>query len=332
MLLDLNWHPNAVAEAEHVNSRSVYRIQRSKRIYDTPYPPPFSKLGKPRKISVGAGSQLLQYLDERPWAYHDEMAQFLEDEFDLECSNSTISRFLLRARVSNKIGQRLSDKQDPLLRQAWQADMLDLRAEQLVFVDESSFNERTGWRRKAWAPIGSPARYHGDLTRNKSWSIIPAYTVGGYLPCIGIRHGSYDTDALLDWIQELLLPCLSPGMVVIMDNNTTHCDARVKQVIEAAGYQIRFLPPYSPDYNPIELTFSVLKAWVKRHYRRLWPTFEGDFGAFLAWAIEHSECDRFGQEHFQYSAGGYIFEGDYEGFQRELDQMIVAREAETITI
>lgn len=58
------------------------------------------------------------------------------------------------------------------------------------------------------------------------------------------------------------------------------------------------------------------KAWLKRYHARLYDG--GDFTQFLQRAIEQSECDRFGREHFQHSAGGYIFSGDYEAFQREI--------------
>ena len=85
-----------------------------------------------------------------------------------------------------------------------------------------------------------------------------------------------------------------------------------------AGSKVLYLPPYSPDYNPIELSFSVLRAWVKRHYHAFWPIFEGDFCAFLRHAIQESECDRFAIQHFRFSGTGYIFEGDIDTFNREL--------------
>lgn len=82
---------------------------------------------------------------------------------------------------------------------------------------------------------------------------------------------------------------------------------------------VRFLPPYSPDFSPIELTFGLLKAWMRRHWRGLQSTFRGDFIGFLRHAIEASECDRFAREHFKHSAAGYMFDGDYERYCRELE-------------
>jgi transposase len=110
-----------------------------------------------------------------------------------------------------------------------------------------------------------------------------------------------------------------------MDNVSSHLNPRTREAIEARGRQIRFLPPYSPEYNPIELTFSLLKAWMRRHFKALRPQFQGDFGAFLRYAIEHSGCDKKAIEHFKYSAGGYQFEGDYEAFQQELADWVNGR-------
>lgn len=157
-----------------------------------------------------------------------------------------------------------------------------MRAKDIVFIDESLFNETNVWRKKAWPPVGQPARYHHDNTRGKSWSILPAYAIEGYLPCIGIIEGYYNTEAFRNWVENLLLPCCGKGEIIIMDNNSTHIDARVRAAIGIGRCKVRFLLPYSPDYYPLELWFSVLEAWVRRRFYRLWLTFEGDFGAFLS--------------------------------------------------
>ena len=216
--------------------------------------------------------------------------------------------------MSGKKGQRLGSRRNDELRLQWIADLLGLTAEQLVFVDETLFNESTGWRHRAYAPVGQPARYHADRTRGRSWSVLPAYTVDGYLPYTGIREGWFNGEAFFRWISDELLPLCSPfpahRSVIIMDNVSSHCNARIEEVIRSFGCEIRYLPPYSPDFNPIELSFSVLKAWVRRFYVHLWPLFEGSFGDFLRYAVARSRCDQFARKHFKHSAGGYIFEAD----------------------
>ncbi len=66
-----------------------------------------------------------------------------------------------------------------------------------------------------------------------------------------------------DWVETCLVPTLSPGETVVMDNLSSHKGPRVEQLIKAAGAQLRYLPAYSPDMNPIEKAFSKLKAFLR---------------------------------------------------------------------
>ena len=66
------------------------------------------------------------------------------------------------------------------------------------------------------------------------------------------------------WVEECLVPSLSPGDVVVMDNLSSHKGPRVESLIEAAGATLRYLPPYSPDMNPIEKAYSKLKAFLRK--------------------------------------------------------------------
>ena len=166
-----------------------------------------------------------------------------------------------------------------------------------------------------YAPIGEAGRYHADPTRGRSWSVLPAYTIDGYLPCTGVREGWSNAEAMLRWILDELLPHCNafPAQrsVIILDNASIHVNPRIEEVIKAHGCEVPYLPPYSPDFNPIELSFSILKAWVRRHQDTLWPTFAGTFGDYLRYAVRRSRCDRFAHKHFRHSAlGRYIFEED----------------------
>jgi hypothetical protein len=132
-----------------------------------------------------------------------------------------------------------------------------------VFLDESIFNEKTGWRHQAYAPIGSNLRYHEDVRRGKTWSICAALTVNGYLPCTSIREGYFNTNDFVHWLETELMPALSlteRTMVIVLNNCSTHISDRIREVVEAGGHIIRYLPLCSPDFNPIELTFSVIKV------------------------------------------------------------------------
>ena len=198
------------------------------------------------------------------------MRWYFWEEWGIDCSQSTISRFIKKRKWNRKKVQRIGNSQSEELRLGWKAQMLHFTAEQLIFIDETLFNETTGWRSHAYAPIGQPARYQGPRSRGRTWSVLPAYTVHGYLPCIGIREGYYNGDAFYQWLEEELLPqCnayLAPRSVIVMDNVGVQVNPRIEQLIQSRGCQVRYLPPYSPDYSPIELSFSVVKAWIRRHF------------------------------------------------------------------
>lgn len=208
---------------------------------------------------------------------------------------------LRRMRFSRKVARRVSYHQSMLLRAEWITVTYDLRPEQCVFFNESAFNERTGWRRYAYSRIDHSGRYHGDITRGKCWSVLPAYTIDSYLPCTLIKEGSVNGNDFYACIIDDLLPHCSPHpaprSVIIMDNCGTHGDLSIEEAITEAGCVLKYLPPYSPDLNPIELIFGVLKKWIRWHFVDDWPRFEGDFGEWLRYAVRVSGCDRFGIEH-----------------------------------
>lgn len=76
----------------------------------------------------------------------------------------------------------------------------------------------------------------------------------------GAMHGV----AFLAYVEQILVPTLAPGDIVVMDNLPAHKPAAVRSAIETAGAELRFLPPYSPDFNPIEMAFAKFKAFLKQ--------------------------------------------------------------------
>ena len=91
----------------------------------------------------------------------------------------------------------------------------------------------------------------------------------------GVLDGPMDGASFLAYVEQILVPTLQPGDMVIADNLAAHKVDGVRHAIEAAGATLRFLPPYSPDVNPIELSFAKLKAIVRKARCRsidtLWP-------------------------------------------------------------
>ena len=86
-----------------------------------------------------------------------------------------------------------------------------------------------------------------------------------------VLDGAMNGPAFLSYVEQVLAPTLSPGDVVVMDNLPAHKSVGVRTAIEAAGASLRHLPPYSPDFNPIEQAFSKLKAILRKAAARTIP-------------------------------------------------------------
>lgn len=305
----LGWPYGDIADCVGVSLSEVYRIEQNLKLYgSTRKPSSNATLGRPRKLSTEDEQALYDELFQSGWMYQDEIVYWLWMERGVHVHRSTISRLLKDRGWSERALRPISILRNEELRESYRACMRQFNAADLVFLDESIFNEKTGWRHKAYAPIGFTNRYFQDVRRGKTWAILPAYTVNGYLPCTGIKEGYYNNEEFLEWIREALLPTLRAAygqkpMVIVLDNVSIHTNWEVVSVLEGAGHIVRFLPPYSPDFNPIELTFGVLKAWIRRNYSRVRERFS-NFGDFLRGSIRESRCDRFARKHFKYAADG----------------------------
>ena len=214
------------------------------------------------------------------------MQQFLYDEYELEASIATIARTLKRAKWSRKaVRARAAERSEPL-RRAWRGIQKQYDSDQLVFLDESASNERTGDRKYGWSPLGLICEQSRPYKRSERWSILPALAEDGYLDWI-ITQDSITAELFFEFVRDRVLPHCSafpgPRSVLILDNATIHKSAELRNMCEEKGVLLKFLPPYSPDFNPIENTFKDLKAWIKRNYM-LAADFN-DFGNFLEFAV-----------------------------------------------
>ena len=119
--------------------------------------------------------------------------------------------------------------------------------------------------------------------------MLAAYTVLEYLPCYVVKEGYFNLKIFLEWLEERLLSLCNPysgdNSVIVLDNTGAHVSLEVDVVIRRRDYFVRYLSPYSPDYSPIELFFSILKAWVRRLFHDVWMYFEDSFGDFLLMAV-----------------------------------------------
>jgi transposase len=147
-------------------------------------------------------------------------------------------------------------------RDDWRAGQPALGAGGLVFVDETWASTAMA-RRYGRAPVGERLvgcvpHGHWQLT-----TLVAALRLGGLTAPLVI-DGAVNGELFAAYVEQVLVPTLRPGDVVVMDNLSSHKRARVRQAIEAAGCSLLYLPPYSPDLNPIELAFSKLKSLLRK--------------------------------------------------------------------
>lgn len=143
----------------------------------------------------------------------------------------------------------------------------------LVFLDETGVTTNL-LRRYGRAARGARVHDHAPCGRWQTSTFLAALRVTG-LTAPGVFDGAIDGPGFLAYIEQMLVPTLHPGDMVIADNLNVHKVAGVRLAIERVGATLVYLPPYSPDLNPIELCFAKLKAIVRaarcRSIETLWP-------------------------------------------------------------
>jgi len=142
------------------------------------------------------------------------------------------------------------------------------RSKRLWFVDESGVNLALT-RTSGWAPRGERLVDHVPGRRWETFTLIAALSLDGvHAPLL--LPGAMNTEAMRVWTRECLAPLLQRGDVVVWDNLGIHDDFEVRLAVEGAGARLEFLPPYSPDFNPIEQAWSKTKANLRRLGARTW--------------------------------------------------------------
>ena len=173
-----------------------------------------------------------------------------------------------------------ASERDEFLRIAWRvlvARALDQR--RLVFVDEMGTNTSLA-PLYAWAPKGERARCEVPRNRGKNTTLLASMTAEGMGSCLAVV-GSTTKAVFEAYLERVLAPTLRPGQVVVMDNLASHKGEKVRELIEGRGCELLYLPPYSPDFNPIEEAFSKVKALVRKARTRTREALVEALGAAL---------------------------------------------------
>src|SRR5215831_1156927 len=154
-------------------------------------------------------------------------------------------------------------------REAWFEGQLDLDPTRIVFIDETAANTKMA-RLYGRAPRGERCRAPVPHGHWKTTTFTAGLRHDGVAAPM-VLDGPMNGEAFLAYVEQALVPELRQGDIVIMDNLPAHKVHGVRQAIEAAGASLRYLPPYSPDFNPIEMAFAKLKALLRAAAARTIP-------------------------------------------------------------
>ena len=146
-------------------------------------------------------------------------------------------------------------------RRQWRATLPAHDARQYIFVDESGVTTDL-LRRYARSPRGTRIGDHTPCSHWQTHTVLAALR-STELTAPAVFDGPIDSATFRAYVEQVLVPTLRPGDVVVLDNLAAHKQPEVRVAIEHAGAFLRFLPPYSPDFNPIELAFAKLKAFCR---------------------------------------------------------------------
>jgi transposase len=168
--------------------------------------------------------------------------------------------------------------------------------ERLVFIDETSLNTKMV-KTSGWAPVGERLIDHTPFGHWQTQTFIAGLRHDS-LTAPWVVSGAINQKCFETYIKTQLVPTLKKGDVVILDNLSSHKSAKAEEYLKDAGAWFLFLPPYSPDLNPIEMAFAKLKALIRKAAARTYDEL---------WRAAGDVCDLFTEEECLnfFNAAGY---------------------------
>jgi transposase len=248
-----------VAERFGVSPAFVRRLKQRFRLTGSLAPRPGGRGPAPKL--AGREEELRRAVRERPDATPAEH----RDRLKLPASRVTVWRALRRLRLTRKKKSTHAAEQDRLdvaeARRRWPEKFAGVDPKDLVFLDETGANTAMA-RTHGYAPRGERVVATAPFKGWRAVTFVGALTAGG-LVAPWAMEGAMNGEWFLAYVEQILAPALRPGMVVVMDNLPCHKVQGVEEAIRAAGCRLEYLPPYSPDLNPIENAFSKLKRALR---------------------------------------------------------------------
>ena len=192
-----------------------------------------------------------------PSMYLGEVCQHIRDEMEIEVAPPTICRLLRSYGLTRKRIKKVALQRSDVVRGAFMAQCLLFPAEAFVWVDESGSDARDHIRKYGYALRGMPTVSKALFSRGKRVNAIAGISTTG-LVGLELTTSTVNADSFFDFARGCLIPNMmpfngtNPRSIVVMDNLSVHHVSEVLALFRTAGILVLFLPPYSPDLNPIE--------------------------------------------------------------------------------
>lgn len=252
---------------------------------------------KPNKLLTECVQlHILHYILQYPSSYLWEIQSELQASLQINLSISSICRFLVKNNFTRQKLSIIAKQRNEEIRKEFISDVSIYEPHMLVFVDETGADRRDTIRKHGYSLQGKTPRSSKLLYRGKRISAIAIMSCSGILD-VHIEHEAVDGESFLSFIERNLLPMLMPfdginsNSIVIMDNASIHHVDGVVDMISEVGALVHFLPPYSPDFAPIEECFSKVKSLMRSMEMEAQVTDDIETVALAAFsAITEEDC------------------------------------------
>lgn len=229
-----------------------------------------SKRDAVRKLDDHHELYIIGLIFECPTLQLQEIACKVQEITGTEVSISTLCRLLRRHGFTRKKVQSVAQQRNLDFRALYMARIVTFTKDMFVWIDETGADLKEMLRRYGYALRGERAVCNRLQVRGQRISAIAAISTDGLLG-VDLDTGSVNGEKFYDFVRGTLIPemlpfnGMNPKSIAIMDNCSVHHVCEVSDLFKDAGIMQLFLPPYSPDMNPIELAFGYVKGYLRKH-------------------------------------------------------------------
>ncbi|SJL09547.1 uncharacterized protein ARMOST_12927 [Armillaria ostoyae] len=255
-----------------VQKSFVYQCLDFYRKYGVPWNPHSRRTGRHRVLNHMDLRYITALLRQKQSIYLDEIQHKLQTHRYIHISVPTLFRVLRNFHYSLKNVSVEAKERNDMERMLFMNEMADIMTnpDQLMCIDEAHRNRRTSVRKKGRTPIGIRCVSRRHFVRGQRVSILPVLTIDGII-VHDIIPGSVTSLRFLEFLRECVIPLTNPypgpRSILLLNNCNIHRAKEIHALVEDdAQCKLVFLPPYSPDYNPIEQAFSAIKAFLRRSW------------------------------------------------------------------